>query len=293
LLVVHVIEIQFNFVTITTGLIFWLSVGLLIFSPSSRSLPQETVEAESSSPHLSAWVGLAGSLMIRGLLFNQGWLAAVMMLGVIWLAARTYTREVSGSLLLILVLWLFGILGAYLSSAESAAAWDIAWVLLGLVLMGYRLPIAGRSWWLGLRISLLVITLWWWGRDIAAYIHVKQAQTSDAVHHDQIAVSYNGWDVFLRIGLSGAAFSQSTANRGDSERNALNLAIINLSTALELKPYDAYLAWKLADLEAQSGDFTSASFYYAAAVRMWPINTDLQAEWDRFRQLERFGSPGN
>ncbi len=274
----HIIELQFSFTTVATGLPFWMAIGLLL-TPAQESVQNKS--QPQSNALVWAWATFASAFLIRSLM-GQGVLPVMILLLTIGLIACLFVRPRCQDLIFYGAAIVWGIAGGHIATwPELAAFWDVVTVIMALILLGFRWPLA----WYRLRslvaIAFLLLALLWWGRQTAAFIYADAPQSSDYVRDLQTAVQYVPWDDYLRSLAGSAAIFESL--RIDADRSYWRSKAWNeLQIAALLNPYDALLAWRLALFAAQSGDINTADNYYAAAVGLWPVNADLWRDWANF-----------
>jgi hypothetical protein len=262
--VAHIVDLQFSFTTVATGWLLWLALGMLAAQPN-------TTGCENASERERAiWYALAGAALLRALLVENASLLAIvlLMLALAALAQPLFLRR----WVYVLFGLSYGLMGALLTTPESAALWDILLVVTALLLMLERLwPLKARAWRYAVVLTL-ALGLWW--LEDSASIGYRQGITphaTDILQRLEAAAARAPWDDRI-IGAAGdAAFNHAQTTEAPNSAKRL------FDTAAAINAYDALLAWRLASVYAtfDPPDVDRAKAYFDTALRLWPGSDDL------------------
>lgn len=274
----HFLELQFSFTTVATALTFWLGIALLL-----APLPERQTETSESTLNFPVWTWgtFAAALLIRSLP-SEGTLAVILLVFCVMLVAGFFAWPSWRELVAFIVGLMWGILGAQLNRfPEWAALWDAITVFAALWLLGFRWEFRRKSVQAVAALASLILALLWWGRGTAAFMYADAPQSPTYARDLQTAVSYAPWDDYLRS-LAGSTANFESLRAGVDPAEWQAVTVNQFAAANALNPYDALLAWRLALYAAQRNDFDAANAYYAAAVRLWPVNAYLWRDWASF-----------
>jgi len=284
LLVAHIIEIQFGFVTIATTWIPWLAIGLLLFEEVDNPIPY-------SIPRW-VWLTVAGAFILRMPLGNFAF--NIMLLIVATLLTLLWARLTRNQIITLAIIWGLSASNWLIPIPQLAVLWDVA--LLGVMLwMFYGAQADSID--LNLNTStlvsglLIVIAVGIWGLDILSGVYRLQA--TQAVLSAERATAYNTavrlrpYDdrLWFNAGITNLELGLQT-----NDGLAVGNAVIQLNQAVNLHGYYGLYVNNLARLEANLAIGTDnfethaqlAQQYYERSVLMWSQVGEFWREWARF-----------
>lgn len=285
LLVAHIIEIQFGFITISTTWIPFLAIGLLLFEKTSDE------QLMPLTPHW-VWLAIAGTFIIRtqsdNIIFNIILLIAALVLVIPW-TKLTVKQVVS-----VAILW--GLSGAnwLVLIPQATVIWDVAlfvvmlWMFFGFQRSNITVHLNTFTVIGGM---LIVLSIGIWAMDIVASTYKRQAlQTifvEEKVSAYNIAVRLRPYDdrMWFNAGVTNLEFGLQ-----NSDGQAIGNSIFQLNQANNLHSYYGLYVNNLARLEANLAIGTSefdtyaqlARQHYEISTRMWSQVGEFWREWARF-----------
>lgn len=284
LLVAHIIEVQFGFITIATAWIPFLAIGLLLF--------EDDPDAQHSPiPHW-VWLAIAGAFITRmplgNFAFNIILLVVALVLVLVWAGL---TRK---QVLTIAVIWSISGANWLMPSPQIAVLWDIGllgvmiWIFYGAQSERIDINLNTQAIVTGL---LILLAGGIWALDIVAGTYRLQAVQdvfgSNIIPAYNSAVRLRPYDDHLWFNASMANLEYGLrANDGVAVGNAIN----QLHQAINLHSYYGLYVNNLARLEANLAIGTEnfeehailAQQYYERSVLMWSQVGEFWREWGRF-----------
>ncbi len=283
LLIAHLIELQFGFITVATTWIPWLVIGLLLFD--------EVEDVQFKVPNW-VWLAIAGAFIVRipldSTLFNIILLSVAVVITALWEDIEIKQWMTIG------IIWLLSSLNWIVPVPQLAILWDIIllflmlWMFYGSQEDNIEIKLNSSSILMGI---IIFIAVGIWTLDILAGIYRLEAlstplqdKKTDALN---IAVRLRPYDdrLWHDAGATNLDLGLITNNG-----LAVGNAIIQLNQAVILHPYYGLYVNNLARLEANlaigTKDFDKhaqlAQQYYERATIMWSQVGELWREWARF-----------
>jgi hypothetical protein len=273
-LVVFLVDLQFGFETTVVSLTFWIACGALF---AQRGTAKDRIMTTGLAPYVGGAM-LGAAVLIRAIAYNapnsdamfiSALLCTCTLVGglvlVSWFEGWRWTwRGIFGTVVLIAAGLGFGWLGARPASPLLLAAWDLALVVGGSVLLiALVTPSSLRaallhiqaSWSPRYTVAVLVVgigaVVWW--LDIAGDIHFKRGNLLrlEIMNAEEVSagLTLRPWDV-TALSLYGAhAINEAINAEGDALVGALERAQTSLYAAAHLHPFNASNTLRLANLE--------------------------------------------
>jgi hypothetical protein len=283
ILIAHIIEIQFGFVTIATSWIPWLAIGLLLFN-TDEEVPSLTI------PNW-VWLTIAGAFIIRMPLdhwtFNGVLLLVALGITILW------SRLSRNQWITLAIIWGGSALNWMIPDPQLAVLWDVVlllimlWMFYGSQAGSVNIDLTPKNLLLGL---FIILAIGIWSLDILAGIHRLQAETfvaDERIEHLGIAVRLRPYDERLWYEAGSANLDFGIAlNDGKSIGNA----IFQLEQAVHLHGYYGPYVARLANLEVNLALGTDnfeehallARQYFEHSTQMWSQSSEFWREWARF-----------
>jgi hypothetical protein len=289
-LVAHVIELQFNFVTIATTFPAYLAFGLLL-------VPEKDEPNDNSVLPTGIWLAVGGASLIYGL---SGVQHAWMLIPLLFLATLTayFVHRFSWRYgFLIVGLWVVAALLNPVTSPEIRALTSLAILIIAFMWLTcackphWNEILQRRYFFWG---AALVLTLVCWWRDLTADYYLqagriarRQENYVDAAAFTQFALAFRPWDDYLNFQAGNAQLRAVTVTM---DVRQAELGLSHLRNALALNPYDVDVMLRLAQAHAEIALVSSererywreAKQYFAAAARLHPSDASVWRRWARY-----------
>lgn len=289
-LIAHIIEAQFGFITVATALIPWLAIGLLFVDEQNqddlRSIPQWV------------WLSIVGAFVIRiplGNVLHNG-LLLIVALSVYLLWERTHRDK----LLFVCIIWGIATLNWVIKSPELTLLWDIGLLVIAILLI-YTSQVDSITITLNMQTTVfgfffLLISVIWCMDILAGNYRLLSTRTAlavDRLHYINSSSILRPYDFQLLRLASSENLSYGVLAK---DNLALGRSINLLRQSITINGFNSDATIALALLESQLAVVTDeremhierAKLYFSSATMMWRQAGSYWREWARF-ELEIVG----